>query len=124
MAEKAVVEDATLNHEYLPVLGMESFSNAATGLLLGEESPKIKSGQAFGVQTLSGTGALRVGAEFLAQVMNRRVFYYSDPTWENHLSVFLSAGFTDARTYKYWNPTTRGVDFGKNSKNCLNLLSY
>ena len=113
-AEKAVVDDPTLNHEYLPVLGMESFSNAATGLLLGEDSSKIKNGQAFGVQTLSGTGALRVGAEFLAQVMNRRVFYYSDPTWENHLSVFLSAGFTDGRAYKYWNPTTRGVDFGKN----------
>lgn len=84
-AEKAIVEDETLNHEYLPVLGLESFSSAATGLLLGDDSIQIKNKNAFGVQTLSGTGALRVGAEFLAQVMGRRVFYFSDPTWESKI---------------------------------------
>jgi aspartate aminotransferase, cytoplasmic len=110
-AEKAIVEDETLNHEYLPVLGLESFSSAATGLLLGEDSIQIKNKNAFGIQTLSGTGALRVGAEFLAQVMGRRVFYYSDPTWENHQKVFLSAGFTDGRSYRYWDAKTRQIDF-------------
>lgn len=110
-AEEAIVEDWSLNHEYLPVLGMDTFSKAATALLLGEDSPNIKNKQAFGVQTLSGTGALRLGAEFLARVMNRKVFYYSDPTWENHQKVFLSAGFTDGRTYRYWDPMTRGIDF-------------
>lgn len=78
-AEKEIVDDTTLNHEYLPVLGLESFSSAATGLLLGEDSIQIKNKNAFGIQTLSGTGALRLGAEFLAQVMDRRVFYYSNP---------------------------------------------
>jgi aspartate aminotransferase, cytoplasmic len=83
-AEKEIVNDDSLNHEYLPVLGLDSFSSAATGLLLGEDSIQIKNKNAFGIQTLSGTGALRVGAEFLSQVMGRRVFYYSNPTWENH----------------------------------------
>lgn len=110
-AEKAIVEDGTLNHEYLPVLGLDSFSSAATGLLLGDDSILIKNKNAFGIQTLSGTGALRVGAEFLAQVMGRRVFYYSDPTWENHQKVFLSAGFTDGRSYRYWDAKTRSIDF-------------
>jgi aspartate aminotransferase len=44
-------------------------------------------------------------------VLNRNVFYYSDPTWENHQKVFLSAGFTDGRSYSYWDPLTRGIDF-------------
>lgn len=110
-AEKAIVDDATLNHEYLPVLGLDSFSSAATGLLLGDDSIQIKNGNAFGIQTLSGTGALRLGAEFLARVMDRRIFYYSDPTWENHQKVFLSAGFTDGRSYRYWDPKTRAIDF-------------
>lgn len=82
-AEKAIVEDETLNHEYLPVLGLDSFSSAATGLLLGDDSIQIKNKHAFGIQTLSGTGALRLGAEFLARVMGRRVFYFSEPTWES-----------------------------------------
>lgn len=42
--------------------------------------------QAAGVQTLSGTGALRLGAEFLARVLGRSVFYYSDPTWGIYLN--------------------------------------
>lgn len=76
-AEKAIVDDSSLNHEYLPVLGLDSFSSAATGLLLGDDSIQIKNKCAFGIQTLSGTGALRLGAEFLSIVMKRRVFYYS-----------------------------------------------
>lgn len=110
-SEKAIVDDYTLNHEYLPVLGMESFSNAATGLLLGEDCIHIRRKNAFGIQTLSGTGALRVGAEFLAQVMGRTVFYYSDPTWENHQKVFMSAGFKQGHAYRYWDKEARGIDF-------------
>lgn len=41
-AEKALVEDETLNKEYLPVLGLEAFSSAATKMLLGDNSPAIK----------------------------------------------------------------------------------
>jgi aspartate aminotransferase len=110
-AEKAIVHDLSLNHEYLAVLGLDSFSKAATALLLGDDSSHIKNKQAFGIQTLSGTGALRVGAEFLARVLKRTVFYYSAPTWENHQKVFLSAGFKDGREYRYWSPQTKGIDF-------------
>lgn len=109
--EKSLAEDETLNKEYLPVLGLESFSNAATSMLLGENSKVLAEGRGFGVQTLSGTGALRVGAEFLARQLKLRTFYYSSPTWENHHLIFINAGFTDARTYRYWNPETRSIDF-------------
>ena len=63
--------------------------------------------QAFGVQTLSGTGALRIGAEFLRRQLNRKVFYYSEPTWENHRKVFMDAGFDKPNTYLYWDQNKR-----------------
>ncbi len=44
------VEKEVINHEYLPVLGLESFSTAATNMLLGEDSPAVKEGRCFGVQ--------------------------------------------------------------------------
>ncbi|XP_049278240.1 aspartate aminotransferase, cytoplasmic [Anopheles funestus] len=110
-AEAAIVADGSLNHEYLPVLGMDNITNAASSLLLGEDNDALKSKRAFGVQCLSGTGALRLGAEFLARILKRTTFYYSDPTWENHHKVFLYAGFTEPKTYRYWHQETRAIDF-------------
>ncbi|CAH1176032.1 unnamed protein product [Phaedon cochleariae] len=110
-AEKALANDDTLNKEYLPILGMESFSTAATRMLLGEDNPAVLQNRTFGIQTLSGTGALRVAAEFLAQVLGKKIFYYSNPTWENHKLVFKTAGFEEGREYRYWNNATRGLDF-------------
>lgn len=79
--EKALAADELQNHEYLPVLGLDALSQAATSILLGSDSPTIQHGKAFGVQSLSGTGALRVGAEFLARILHYDTFYYSTPTW-------------------------------------------
>lgn len=109
-AEKTLAADETLNKEYLPILGLEAFSSAATAMLLGSDSPALIENKAFGVQSLSGTGALRVGAEFLAKVLGAKIFYYSKPTWENHRLVFTNAGFEEAREYRYWSDSTRGLD--------------
>lgn len=53
--------------------------------------------QAFGVQTLSGTGSLRVGAELLNKHLGYTNFYYSVPTWgmSNLISLLAveTAGF-------------------------------
>nr|CAD7588345.1 unnamed protein product [Timema genevievae] len=108
--ELQLANDETLNHEYLPVLGLEAFSSAATSMLLGADHSAILEGRAFGVQTLSGTGALRVGAEFLARQLGYRTFYFSQPTWENHRLVFLNSGFTEPREYRYWDANNRTLD--------------
>ncbi|XP_013148500.1 PREDICTED: probable aspartate aminotransferase, cytoplasmic [Papilio polytes] len=79
--EKQMAEDDSLLHEYLPVLGLDQFTSASVSMLLGEDNPVIAEGRAFGVQTLSGTGGLRVGAEFLNKHLKYTTFYYSDPTW-------------------------------------------
>ncbi|KAK1125791.1 hypothetical protein K0M31_005335 [Melipona bicolor] len=108
--EKSLAADELQNHEYLPVLGLDAFSQAATKMLLGADSPIIAQGRAFGIQTLSGTGALRVIAEFLSRILHYDTFYYSKPTWENHKLVFLNGGFKKACEYVYWNPETRSID--------------
>ena len=74
LAEK--IDSEELNHEYLPVLGLDSFTSASVGMLLGEDSPAIKSDRAIGVQALSGTGALRIGAEFLQRISGKRITNY------------------------------------------------
>ncbi|CAH0600209.1 unnamed protein product [Chrysodeixis includens] len=109
--EKQMADDETLLHEYLPVLGLEQFTTLSTSMLLGQDSPAVAAGRAFGVQTLSGTGSLRVGAELLNKHLKYTTFYYSAPTWENHHLVFMNAGFTSPRTYRYWNAKTRSIDF-------------
>uniref|UniRef100_A0A8D0E9Q0 aspartate transaminase n=1 Tax=Salvator merianae TaxID=96440 RepID=A0A8D0E9Q0_SALMN len=98
-----IPEDPTLNHEYLPELGILEFTTAAMKLVIGKES------RAAGIQTIGGTGAVWTGAEFL-----HRWYKPSNctPTTvllaEHHLEnlgcIFQVAGFTDIRTYRYWNP--------------------
>lgn len=108
--EKSLAVDELQNHEYLPVLGLDAFTQAATAMLLGTGSSVIAQGRAFGIQTLSGTGALRVAAEFLSRILHYDTFYYSKPTWENHKLVFINGGFKRACEYTYWNPSTHSVD--------------
>jgi len=105
------IEKEEINHEYLPVLGHESFAAAATKMLLGESSAAVKENRSFGVQALSGTGALRVGAEFLKNIMGRDTAYYSDPTWGNHGLIFKNAGFKTINKYRYWDAESKGLNF-------------
>lgn len=85
--EKSLAVDELQNHEYLPVLGLDAFTQAATAMLLGTGSSVIAQGRAFGIQTLSGTGALRVAAEFLSRILHYDTFYYSKPTWGKCLKI-------------------------------------
>jgi len=109
LAEKTEKEE--INHEYLPVLGLDSFTTAATTMLLGDNSPAVKEDRAIGVQALSGTGALRNGAEFLQRITGLNVAYYSDPTWGNHSLIFKNAGFKDVRKYRYYDSKRNCLDF-------------
>ncbi len=101
------VEAESINHEYLPVLGLDSFAMNATKMLLGPDSKVLKEGKAFGIQSLSGTGALRNGGDFLAKQLGKKICYVSDPTWGNHNMVFKDAGFQEVRKYRYWQKDSR-----------------
>ena len=65
----------------------------------------------FGIQCLSGTGALRVGAEFLKQQLDCSVVLVSDPTWGNHNLIFKIAGFSTIKKYRYWDRVNKCMDF-------------
>ncbi|XP_026079547.1 aspartate aminotransferase, cytoplasmic-like [Carassius auratus] len=113
--EKMIADDHSLNHEYLPILGLPEFRSSSSKIALGEDSPAIKDNRVGAVQCLGGTGALKIGAEFLRRWYNgtdntKTPIYVSAPTWENHNAVFSNAGFEDIRPYKYWDAGKRGLD--------------
>lgn len=110
-AELEIANDETLNHEYLGQLGDEVFTKSATKMLLGDDNKAIAEERAFGIQCLSGTGALRIGADFLCRNAGFKTVYISQPSWPNHRLVFLHAGFQEVRTYRYWDAPNRQLDF-------------
>jgi aspartate aminotransferase len=110
-AELQMANDKTLNHEYLPVAGLPDFRTAANRILLGPDHKALVENRVEGFQALGGTGALRLAAAFLKNVMKLDIAYVSAPTWENHNGVFKGAGFSEIREYRYWNSETRDLNF-------------
>jgi aspartate/tyrosine/aromatic aminotransferase len=110
-AERRILEDPTVNKEYLPIDGLDSFNRLARELILGVDSPAIAENRVVTVQTISGTGSLRVGAEFLRTHFHAPCVYVSRPTWGNHFDIFRRAGFSEVREYPYYKEQTRGLDF-------------
>ena len=107
-AEAAIVANKALDKEYLPIDGLAEFNKGAQGVLFGWNSPLVGDARVASVQTLSGTGALRVVAEFLAK-FRPGPLYVSNPTWGNHNQVFASAG-VQVRQYRYFDKKTKGLD--------------
>jgi len=110
-AEKRLF-DKNLDHEYLAIGGHVEFNKLSQKLLLGEDNSLIKEGKVVSAQALSGTGGLRVGADFLSRFLPKNTqLLISDPTWANHIPIFKDAGFTNQKTYRYYNKDTCGLDF-------------
>jgi len=95
---------------YLPIDGIPGYNKGAQTLLLGADSPLIASGRVLTAQALGGTGALRIGADFLKQLLPDAKVLISDPSWENHRALFTRAGFA-VETYPYYDASTHGLDF-------------
>ena len=96
---------------YLPIDGFPGYTRAVRELVFGAESPLLAQGRVVTVQALGGTGALKVGADFLRRFAapDAKVLI-SDPSWENHQALFTRAGFT-VENYRYYDPEARAVDF-------------
>jgi aromatic-amino-acid transaminase len=108
-AEKRMME-APKARGYLPIDGMAAYDAAVKNLVFGVEGEPVKSARVATVQGLGGTGGLKVGADFLRKVNPKAKVLISDPTWENHRSIFSQAGFA-VEAYPYYNAARRGVDF-------------
>jgi aromatic-amino-acid transaminase len=108
-AEKARLEAAP-PRGYQPIEGPAAYNLAVQKLLFGETSPLLADGHVITAQCLGGTGALKVGADYLKRLLPTAKVYISDPSWENHRALFESAGF-QVENYPYYDAATRGVDF-------------
>ncbi|WP_354683715.1 amino acid aminotransferase [Cupriavidus necator] len=108
-AEAALLADMG-PRPYLPMSGLVGYRNAVQALVFGEDSPARAAGRIATLQTLGGSGALRVGADFLKRYYPQAQVWISDPSWENHRVVFERAGFT-VNTYPYYDDATGGLKF-------------
>lgn len=111
---------AALPRGYQPIEGAPAYNQAVQNLLLGKDSELIANGQVITAQALGGTGALKIGADYLKRLSPNAKVYISDPSWENHRALFESAGFV-VENYPYYDAATRGVNFA-GMKACLNAL--
>ncbi len=95
---------------YLPIDGIAAYDKATQSLVFGADSEAVRSGRIVTVQALGGTGALKVGADFLRRLLPDAEVWISDPSWENHRALFENAGFK-VNTYRYYDSGTHGLDF-------------
>ncbi len=95
---------------YLPIEGFAQYNKAVQQLLFGADSALLANDRVATFECLGGTGALRVGADFLRGLGDKAKVLISDPSWENHRAIFQTAGF-EVATYPYYDPQTHGVRF-------------
>ncbi|MDR1936740.1 MAG: aspartate/tyrosine/aromatic aminotransferase [Candidatus Accumulibacter sp.] len=98
------------SHGYLPIDGLAAYNKAVQAMLFGKDSPLLAEGRVVTAQALGGTGALKIGADYLKRLRPDAAVHISSPSWENHRAIFENAGFK-VDTYPYYDAATRGVDF-------------
>ncbi len=101
---------APLPRPYLPMEGLAEYRSAVQNLLFGADNPTLAAGRIATIQTLGGSGALKIGADFLHRWFPDAQAYVSDPTWDNHKSIFEGAGI-QVGTYPYYNPENGVLKF-------------
>lgn len=108
---EAQLTQENLDKEYTTIAGVPEFAAASAKLVFGENAECIKNGLNATVQTISGTGALKVGAEFLKKHFpGRKEAWLPTPSWGNHNPIYTDSDF-QVRSYRYYEPKTRGFDF-------------
>lgn len=105
---------------YLPMDGLKAYNDQTQVLLLGENSQARQNKRAVTIQTLGGSGALKVGADFLKKYFPESDVWVSQPTWENHIAIFNGAGI-QSHFYPYFDDKTNAVNLPAMLE-CLNQI--
>jgi aromatic-amino-acid transaminase len=105
-AEQRLWEEQTTK-TYLSLLGDTAFVERMRGLVFAEAVPADRIA---GAQTPGGTGAVHLLFELTQRADPEAVVWYSEPTWPNHPAMLAHLGIP-AKTYRYFDAATRGVDF-------------
>lgn len=107
---EALLMEKLAPRTYLPIEGLAAYDKAVQELVFGAGSEVVDAKRAITAQAIGGTGALKLGADFLKRFSPDAQIYISDPSWENHRALFESAGFV-VNNYPYYDTATRGVNF-------------
>ncbi|KAK9510726.1 hypothetical protein O3M35_005457 [Rhynocoris fuscipes] len=109
-AEEQLLKEK-LDKEYAGIAGISQFCERSAELAFGQDNPILKNKLNATVQSISGTGALRIGVAFLQKFFpgNKEV-YVPDPTWGNHIPICNHSGL-NVKKYRYYDPKTVGFDF-------------
>lgn len=108
-AEEALAQ-AAIPHTYIPMSGLPGYDKVVQQMVFGAGSEIVLSGRAATIQSLGGTGALKVGMDFMHHILGCTVSATSKPTWGNHNSLLAMAGY-EVRGYRYYDAANDGVDF-------------
>ena len=95
---------------YLPIEGAANFRRAVQELLFGADHEAVTSARIATIQSVGSSGGLKVGADFIQRWFPASGVWVSDPTWDNHRSMFEGAGIK-VQTYPYYDAQTGGVRF-------------
>ncbi len=110
-AEKKILDEETTK-SYLPITGLPEFGEITRNMIFGEGSELANSGRAVTCHCPGGTGALRIGADFIKQQNVATTVWISDPTWANHYQIATNAGLKFER-YPYYDRATHGLAFDR-----------
>ncbi|RTZ45407.1 aspartate/tyrosine/aromatic aminotransferase [Candidimonas sp. SYP-B2681] len=95
---------------YLPMEGLASYRDAVQKLVFGASHKVLQDKKVATIQSVGGTGALKVGADFLHLAYPDSDVWISDPAWDNHHSIFQGAG-VKSHSYSYYDPETKSLKF-------------
>ena len=109
LAERELLEIAP-SRGYLPIDGLPAYDKAVQTLVFGPDCVAVAGKRVVTLQAVGGTGGLKIGADFLKQILPDAGVWISSPSWENHRALFEGAGFV-VNEYPYYDPATRGVQF-------------
>lgn len=108
-AEKRLLAQETTKN-YLTIDGIAEFNAQTQKLLFGAESEIVQTKRAKTAQSLGGTGALRIAAEFIKRHTNAKNVWISAPTWPNHNAIFKAVGINIC-DYRYYDKNSHGLDW-------------
>jgi aspartate aminotransferase len=89
--------------------GDPTFVDLALKFAYGDDSVPLAEKRVGGVQTLSGTGGLRVMGELLRTFGHQHI-YVPNPTWGNHIPIFQNSGL-EVRKYRYYDAEHSDLDY-------------
>ncbi|MGD2168975.1 MAG: aromatic amino acid transaminase [Chlamydiota bacterium] len=117
LAAQKIVEEQRREANYLPIKGSSEFTDTYGSLVFTENVWEEIKERTSSVQTLGGTGALKVGFDFLNQFISNKICYF-EPTWPNHKQIINHIAM-DVTTASYLD-SNKLVDFEK----ILDVLSH